>query len=291
MDASQKLTRPQLGTQDIIPITYTLDGNKVTLIDTPGFDDSERSDGDILGLVAAYMADTYEQGVLLTGILFLQPINQPRLQGSEMRRTRLFKKLLGEDAYQRVVIGTTMWNQLSESEAKARQEQRMSRADVWGDMVSRGATVIRHDDNAQSAANIMRRLARFTTPVELQIQRELLQTGGRVALTSAGKQLDSDLGTVISKLRDEIEALRRERADTADEIRELREKMESYEKERGQLAESDVSNKPPFSCGGDPPYSLKLLSFPLSRLDAAAPPIRSSQLNSRFLPRKNSTGS
>ncbi|KAG7285035.1 hypothetical protein NEMBOFW57_009653 [Staphylotrichum longicolle] len=130
-------------TQDIIPITFNLDGRRVTLIDTPGFDDSERSDADILGLIAAYMAHTYTEGVLLTGILFLQPINQPRLQGSEVRRTRLFKKLLGENAYQRVIIATTMWNQL----------------------------VMRHDDNAQSATAIMRRLAQFRTPVELQIQQ------------------------------------------------------------------------------------------------------------------------
>lgn len=230
-----------IGTQDVIPVTYKLDGQRVTLIDTPGFDDSERSDADILGLVAAYMADSYEQGMLLTGILFLQPINQPRLQGSEMRRTRLFKKLLGEDAYQRVVIATTMWNQLTETEATARQNQRMSRNDVWGDMVSRGATVVRYDDNAQSAALIVRRLARHTTPVELQIQHELIANGGRVALTSAGRQLDEDLGAVISKLREEIEALRRERSATAEEIRELREKIQRYEQQQQELQDSDVS--------------------------------------------------
>lgn len=227
-------------TQDIIPITFNLDGRKVTLIDTPGFDDSERSDADILGLIAAYMAHTYTEGVLLTGILFLQPINQPRLQGSEVRRTRLFKKLLGENAYQRVIIATTMWNQLSESEAMARQNERASRNDVWGDMVSRGARVMRHDDNAQSATAIMRRLAQFRTPVELQIQQELIETGGRVALTSAGKQLDADLGAVISKLRDEIEALRKERTATAEEMRELRAKIIKYEEERDQLKETGV---------------------------------------------------
>ncbi|KAK5658016.1 hypothetical protein OQA88_2570 [Cercophora sp. LCS_1] len=230
-------------TQDVIPVTYTFEGKRVTLIDTPGFDDSERSDTDILSLLAAYMADTHEQGILLTGILFLQPINQPRLQGSEMRRTRLFKKLLGEDAYKRVIIATTMWNQLSDSEATARQNQRMSRNDVWGDMVSRGATVVRHDDNPQSAASIVRRLAAHTSPVELQIQRELIENGGKVALTSAGKQLDQDLGAVITKLRDEIAALRQDRMATMEEICELREKIERYELQRQELEESDVCPK------------------------------------------------
>ena len=122
------------GTQEVTPVSININGQQVTLIDTPGFDDSERSDTDILDQVAQYMTETFQRGVLLTGIIFLQPINQPRLQGSEMRRTRLFKKLLGEDAYKRVVIATTMWSDIPEAEARFRQEERKSRHDVWGDM-------------------------------------------------------------------------------------------------------------------------------------------------------------
>jgi len=229
-------------TQEVTPIIFDLNGQRITLIDTPGFDDSERSDTDILTLVANYMAKTYEQGMLLTGIIFLQPINQPRLQGSEKKRTRLFKKLLGEGAYSRVVIATTMWDQVpSEEEGLARQTQRSTRADVWGDMVGLGARVVRHDDNQRSAASIIASLAKFSAkPVELQIQKELLQTGGRVALTSAGKQLDEDLGKTIAKLRDEIEELRYERDSTADEMRELREKVYRYEREKEELRDSNA---------------------------------------------------
>ncbi len=214
---------------------------KVTLIDTPGFDDSERSDTDVLELVAAYMAKGYENGTLLTGILFLQPLSQVRLQGSEKKRTRLFKTILGENAYQRVVIATTMWNQLSEAEATARQDQRKIRADVWGDMVSRGARVVRHDDNAESATSIVQLLAQFQSPVTLQIQQELLACGGRVARTSAGRQLDEDLSAEIAKLREEIEALRLAREDTANENRELRDKIAKLEHDRDKLQESNVS--------------------------------------------------
>ena len=35
---------------------FTLDGRTVTLIDTPGFDDTSRSDADILKMIAAYLA-------------------------------------------------------------------------------------------------------------------------------------------------------------------------------------------------------------------------------------------
>ena len=35
---------------------FTLDGRPVVLIDTPGFDDTDRSDTDILRLIAAFLA-------------------------------------------------------------------------------------------------------------------------------------------------------------------------------------------------------------------------------------------
>ncbi|KAH8665154.1 hypothetical protein BGZ60DRAFT_529496 [Tricladium varicosporioides] len=39
-------------THEVLPIPFRLDGQKVTLIDTPGFDDTYQSDADILQLVA-----------------------------------------------------------------------------------------------------------------------------------------------------------------------------------------------------------------------------------------------
>ena len=35
---------------------FTLDGATVTLIDTPGFDDTSKSDADILEMIAAFLA-------------------------------------------------------------------------------------------------------------------------------------------------------------------------------------------------------------------------------------------
>ena len=37
---------------------FTLDGQPVILIDTPGFDDTNKSDTDILRLIAAFLATT-----------------------------------------------------------------------------------------------------------------------------------------------------------------------------------------------------------------------------------------
>ena len=37
---------------------FTLDGRRLMLIDTPGFDDTSRSDTDILKMIAAFLATT-----------------------------------------------------------------------------------------------------------------------------------------------------------------------------------------------------------------------------------------
>ena len=37
---------------------FTLDGRRVILIDTPGFDDTSRSDADIPEMIAAFLATT-----------------------------------------------------------------------------------------------------------------------------------------------------------------------------------------------------------------------------------------
>ena len=37
---------------------FTLDGQRVLLVDTPGFDDTYKSDTDILKLIAAFLATT-----------------------------------------------------------------------------------------------------------------------------------------------------------------------------------------------------------------------------------------
>jgi hypothetical protein len=84
----------------------------VVLIDTPGFDDTYKSDAEVLEMIATFLAETYSQDMLLTGIILLQPISGNRVQGNERKRTRLFEKVCGPGAFSKVIIATTMWDDL-----------------------------------------------------------------------------------------------------------------------------------------------------------------------------------
>jgi predicted GTPase len=52
MDLESCTAEVQLGDE------FMLDGRQVILIDTPGFDDTNKSDTDILKLIAAFLATT-----------------------------------------------------------------------------------------------------------------------------------------------------------------------------------------------------------------------------------------
>lgn len=56
---------------------------------------------------------------------------------SEKTRLRLYKNLLGEEAYGRVVIACTKWKDAEE--AKRLKEQRVQWEDIWGELVAHGA--------------------------------------------------------------------------------------------------------------------------------------------------------
>jgi len=58
---------------------------KVLLIDTPGFDDSERSDTEILTEISKLLAAQYKLGVNLKGVIYLHRITDNRYQGSSVR--------------------------------------------------------------------------------------------------------------------------------------------------------------------------------------------------------------
>ncbi|KAH7310818.1 hypothetical protein B0I35DRAFT_378645 [Stachybotrys elegans] len=218
-------------TQEAVSITCSIDGKSVTLIDTPGFDDRQRTEVDILKLVAKHLMDTYSSGTYLNGVVFLQPINQARVGASEASRTRLFKKLLGDQAFHRVIIGGTMWTSREDAERKI--EQRKNRTDIWGDMVQQGATPVAYDNTREGALTIIRALMEHQ-PGKLLIQEELA-SGKSLLETSAGRELEKQKGEDIAKLREELRDLKSDKEATAAEIQHLKDKIYQKEEEIMEL--------------------------------------------------------
>lgn len=104
------------GTQEVKVYPFTYDElTTVHLIDTPGFDDSRRSNVNVLGDIAAYLTD-----IKLDGIIYLQRINVTRFQGADVRSMRILKKLCGPDWINHVLLVTTCWEQVAEATGNAK---------------------------------------------------------------------------------------------------------------------------------------------------------------------------
>ncbi|KAF7351667.1 P-loop containing nucleoside triphosphate hydrolase protein [Mycena sanguinolenta] len=133
---------------------FKFDGHPVTLIDVPGFDDTNKSDVDILTIIADFLVDEHQKGRCLTG--------------TAAPNFNMFQKLCGEDALANVAIVTTWWDEEDEDVANARLEKLKTKMSV----VAGGAQVFRHDRSYPSACNILRYLVGMS-PKPLPIQREM----------------------------------------------------------------------------------------------------------------------
>ncbi|KAK0653042.1 P-loop containing nucleoside triphosphate hydrolase protein [Cercophora newfieldiana] len=203
-------------TQDPEAIEFQLDGREVVLIDTPGFDDDARSDLEILEDIGKWLVNKgYARNHQLNGLILLHPITHNRVGGMERKRTRLLENILGPNAYNRVVIATTMWDDLVSEEAMAsRIHGRTGEGGVWADMCKQGATIKRHYNNQKSAHDIIRYIIHVsdrTGKVKPLLQLEMMQNSGKVFETSAGRVLKEQLEEEISLIMSQILDHRRDR--------------------------------------------------------------------------------
>lgn len=90
------MAKSLVGTEKVEDYVFQLDQYIVHLIDTPGFDDTDKSDSETLAEVAIWLANSYRSQIRLTGILYLHRITDNRLGGCAMKNLKMFKKMCGQ---------------------------------------------------------------------------------------------------------------------------------------------------------------------------------------------------
>ena len=193
------------------------------LVDTPGFNDTRRTDGDILKRIAEWLNSTYRQGAKLTGIIYLHPIKETRMEGSALQNFRAFQRLCGEDNFEHIVLCTTFWDTVAESTGLARERELCENPDFWAKMMSQGSRVMQIRDYAQSK-DILVQMSRKST-VTLDIQKEMVDERRSLDDTAVGKAVNAQMAA----LKAEHEAqLARAKA----EAQELLQKRDEENKKR-----------------------------------------------------------
>ncbi|KAF7974365.1 hypothetical protein HWV62_12326 [Athelia sp. TMB] len=172
------------------------DPRSFVFVDTPGFDDTNLSDAEILIRIATWLTATYQQHIFITAILYLHRISDNRMAGSALRNMDMFRRLCGNDALPNVVLVSTMWDQVDRITGQKREQE--LRDTFWRSMVDNGARTARFYHTPASAWEILGPYTGHFRPVKLQIQMEMVDKGIPLSQTAAGSFLKSWL-TVLSK--------------------------------------------------------------------------------------------
>ncbi|PVF93007.1 P-loop containing nucleoside triphosphate hydrolase protein [Serendipita vermifera] len=224
---------------------FSVQGRVVVLIDTPGFDDTNTSDFDILDEIAEYMAKTYKKKRLLDGILYFHSIADRRMGGIAVRNLRLFESLCGEDPLKSVMVVTNMWGLLPNMELGVARESELREDPLFfGQVLGAGATLVRHTDTTPSSHKIISSLLeQGDKRRRLAIQAELVDEKLRLDETSAAAELLRDFDAMIQNLNRRIE--REERAKAGENsverkerevvIRKMREKIRQLEERKVRI--------------------------------------------------------
>ena len=224
---------------DIVKVQ--LGAQAVYVVDTPGFDDTDRTQGDLLEDISTFLAAQHALGLQLRGIIYLHRITDPKVQGSTLNSFLMFKEICGPEALGNVILLTTMWD-VVESEAVGARRQQELRDDFWADMIESGSMVRKFDGSTAMAEALVCRLLN-KAPVVLQIQKDVMENKKRLQDTKAGQRILPRIESSLREKERHIESLARD-AESArkrgafDEERRIRERIGLETKEKLKQAES-----------------------------------------------------
>ncbi|TFY83409.1 hypothetical protein EWM64_g596 [Hericium alpestre] len=233
---------------------FQLDGRKVVLIDTPGFDDTSRTDTDILRLIASWLQVTYEKGMKLTGIIYMHRIMDNRVGGISKRNFTMFRELCGESTLRNVAIVTNFWGDVALHLGEAREAELRGTDIFFKPVLDKGACMVRHSNTVNSAHDILRLLIN-NDPMALRIQHELVDQHLDIAETAAGAMLSRELLDQARKHQEQLlqlqaemeEAIRKKDEETRNELAEesgkLQTEMQKIQTDSQQLAEEHEAEK------------------------------------------------
>ncbi|KAI6013831.1 P-loop containing nucleoside triphosphate hydrolase protein [Pisolithus marmoratus] len=246
-------------TQGIREFTVNLAAGKhYVFVDTPGFDDTYRSDRDILRTIAEWLEKKYRGKVKLTGVIYTHRISNNRMSGSVCKNLDLFSQLCGDKAAQCVRLVTTMWdNQKPENTEIWQSRVSHLEGNFWKPLISLGARHERFFNTQQSAWNIINGLVQARTPLvrgdstdvtkelfeasarnTLLIQEEMVDAEKKLNETSAGRALYSQFKKVLLEQKETLKNLADAVAEKDPSAREqLRQEHKQAEAEMQKIIE------------------------------------------------------
>ena len=208
-----RLSIPQIAFGDLV------------FVDTPGFDDTHKKDVDILKMVADWLKSTYvyvavlycfklyfcryEKNILLSGLLYFHRISDNRMAGTPLKNLRMFEELCGKNAFQNVILTTTMWDEVDKETGEDRERELKTK--YWRSMLERSSTTSRFLRTRESAFDLIDPLIEAANKrSSVLLQSELVDMRKSLPATAAGLELFSTMGQLVSQREDLLRRIRNE---------------------------------------------------------------------------------
>ncbi|KAG9088090.1 hypothetical protein FS749_002422 [Ceratobasidium sp. UAMH 11750] len=189
---------------------FQINGREVQLVDTPGFDDTELSDTEILQRISGYLSTTYEKGVKLTGIIYLHRITDPRMGGISRRTFQVFRELCGQRSLSNVLIVTTMWSDPPNNPQIKRERQLKEDVRYYQPALQAGAQMARCLRKDAASAREIVRMVVDKNPVVMKVQEELVDEKKGFYTTGAAQVLGKELVEMQKRHEEEMNVVKEE---------------------------------------------------------------------------------
>ncbi|KAF2210299.1 hypothetical protein CERZMDRAFT_91209 [Cercospora zeae-maydis SCOH1-5] len=199
------------------------------------------------------MQDTYNEGSLLSGIIYLHRITDIRMEGPSLKNLRMMKKLCGSQTLRNVVLATTMWENMTPDAGMQRKKE--LEHNFWKDLLDEGAKIARVTNQSGEEARSLVRAVMKNRPTSTVLQDEL-HNGLSLAQTEAGREIKLEIAKLERKLRaehkeelNELKAAQRNRnkqliMELRNENAITRHKLERLEAKKRQLEQSRPKTLP-----------------------------------------------
>jgi len=150
-----------------------------------------------------------------------------------LKNLRMFENLCGKD-FRRVVLTTTMWDEVETDVGERREEQ--LRSEYWKTMIERGSSVRRFHQNQKSAFDILAPIIDgVNSRSALLLQREVVDLGLQLNQTTMGRVLHSDIRELVSRYQNYMERVRNELKEPTLDPEQREVLMNDYKKVSEQL--------------------------------------------------------
>lgn len=123
------------------------------------------------------------------------------MAGTPLRNLNSFRKLVGKQSLQSVILVSTMWDELDTELGVAREQD--LKMNYWNYMLSQGTGIARFEGSQKSAFTIIQPLLDTANERHaIRLQKELVKLQRELPETGAGQALFSKLEFVLKERQD-----------------------------------------------------------------------------------------